>query len=180
MGLQQVTPAASGAVTLDAVKAWCSIESSDWDDMLTGMILSATAMAENFTGRALGTQAWKLSLDGFASSIDLPKGPVTGVTAVTYIDQDRATQTLSPSIYIVDILSDPQRIVLDPDQSWPATAAVPNAVKIEFQTGFAAPPAPIASAVTMMVAAWFANRESGAAMPAAAADLLRPYRQLRI
>jgi uncharacterized phiE125 gp8 family phage protein len=179
LGLKLITAASAGAVTLDAVKAHCSIESSDWDSMLGGFILAATAMAQDFTGRAFGAQTWELALDDFADEMELPRGPVTGITSITYLDTNRAAQTLSSAIYIADLVSDPQRIVRDPDASWPDTDDVPNAVTIRFATGYAAAPASVQQAVLMTAANWFQDRSSGTIPPGALA-LLRPFRVIRV
>lgn len=179
MGLT-LTQAASGApVTVAQVKTHCGIESSEWDAMLGGFIAAATAHAEAFLNKAIGSQQWTLSLDGFADEIELPLGPVTGVVSVTYLDENRAQQTLSESIYILDLVSMPQRLVRDPDESWPATANVPNAVTIVFTTGFQNAPAQVVQAVLLAVASWWQNREAGA-FPAAAEALLRPLRRIVI
>jgi uncharacterized phiE125 gp8 family phage protein len=179
LGLKLITAASAGAVTLDAAKIHCGIESSDWNQMLEGFILAATAMAQHFTSRRFGSQTWELELDDFADEIELLRGPVTGITSITYLDENRALQTLSTDVYIADLVSDPQRIVRDPDASWPGTADVPNAVIIRFVTGFAGAPDEVQQAVLMTVESWRQNRASGPIPPEALA-LLRPSRLIRI
>lgn len=179
MGLTLTQAASGGPVTVAQVKAHCGIESSEWDAMLGGFIAAATAHAEAFLNKAIGQQQWTLSLDSFADEIELPLGPVTEVASVTYLDENRATQPLSESIYILDLVSTPQRLVRDPDESWPATANVPNAVAIAFTTGFTNAPAQVVQAVLLAVASWWQNREAGE-FPAAAAQLLRPLRRIVI
>lgn len=180
LGLKLITAASAGAVTLDAAKAHCAVETSDWDLQFTAWIASATAMAESITGRAIGPQVWEFTLPGFVDTITLPKGPVTQISSITYLDTNRAQQTLASSFYLADLVSDPQCVVRDPNASWPDTAfGVPNAVTVQFQTGFSAVPPMIAQAVLMTIANWFQNRESGA-LPDAAMQLLRPMRAIRI
>jgi len=180
LGLKLITAASAGAVTLDAAKAHCSVETSDWDTQFNAWIAAATAMAEAVTGRAIGTQTWEYSLPGFVDTISLPKGPVTSVVSITYLDANRASQTLATSYYLTDLVSDPQAIVRDPNTIWPDTAyGVPNAVTVQFQTGFSAVPPMIAQAVLLTIANWWMNREAGA-LPDAAMQLLRPMRVIRI
>ncbi len=180
LGLKLITAASAGAVTIDAAKAHCSVETSDWDPQFIAWIAAATALAESVTGRALGQQTWELTLPGFVDEIELPKGPVTGVTWVKYLDVNRAEQTLATSAYIADLVSDPQRLVRDSNANWPDTAyGVPNAVTVRFVTGFAATPPLIAQAVLLTIANWWADRETGK-MPEAAMQLLRPSRVIRI
>ena len=177
MGLQQVNPAADplDLVPLADVKEHCTIESDAWDAMLTGYITAAIAMIEDYTGVAFGVQQWRLSLDAFGDDIELARGPVTAVTSITYRDELRALQTLSPAFTILDMISKPQRIVLDPDYQWPATARIPNAVTINFETGFAQMPALAKQAVLTTVASWFENREAGI-VPAGALAMVRSLR----
>lgn len=179
MGLTLTQAASGGPVTVAQVKAHCGIESSEWDAMLGGYIAAATAHAEAFLNKAIGQQQWELSLDGFADEIELTLGPVTEVASITYLDADRITRTLGESVYILDLVSVPQRIVRDPDESWPDTANVPNAVTIAFTTGYASAPPQVVQAVLLAVASWWQNREAGA-FPAAAETLLRPLRRIVI
>lgn len=175
MGLKLITAATGTPVSLAEAKADIGIESSDWDSKLELDIAAAVAMVEEWTGRSLAEQTWQLTLDDFADEIELPKGPVTGVSFIKYRDEARAEQTLGSSTYITDLVSDPQRIVLDPDASWPATAKIPNAVTVQFVTGYSSAPALLKKAVLFTVAAWFRDRESGQ-LPAGVITLLEPYR----
>ncbi|MDP3550614.1 MAG: head-tail connector protein [Novosphingobium sp.] len=186
MGLTLTQSAAGGPVTVAQVKAYIGIESSEWDAMLAGFIAAATAHAQNYLGKAIGSQEWALSLDGFADEIALPLGPVTDVGAVTYLDADRAEQTLDDGVYILDLVSTPQRIVRDPEESWPATANVPNAVTVAFTTGFATAPAEVVQAIQMLVAFWWENRSAvnvgniTSVLPFGVEALLQPLRRIVI
>lgn len=175
MGLKLITAATGSPVTLAEAKADIGIESSDWDSKLQLDIAAATAMVEEWTGRSLGEQTWQLTLDAFADEIELPKGPVTAVSFVKYRDAERDEQTLSVGAYITDLVSDPQRLVRDPEASWPETAEIPNAVIVQFVTGYSSAPALLKKAVLFTVAAWFRDRETGQ-LPAGVMTLLEPYR----
>lgn len=186
VGLQQVEAAGTSPVTVAQAKAHCGIESSEWDSMLSGFIAAATAHAEMFLNKAIGAQDWLLTLDRFADDIELTLGPVTGVASVTYRDVGRVERVLDSEVYILDLVSSPQRIVRDPDQSWPATADVPNAVSIRFTTGYATAPAPVCQAILMLVGFWWASREVvsigniTSTLPFGFEALLRPYRRVVI
>ena len=181
VGLLQVEAAAAAPVTVYQAKDHVGVHSSEteWDALLLGFIQAATAHAELYLNKALGAQEWRLTLDGFADEITLPLGPVTAVAAITYLDTDRAEQTLDVGSYILDLVSVPQRIVRDPDASWPDTADVPNAVTVEFTTGYASVPANVTQAILQAVATWFYNREAGV-FPEASLALLRPLRRIVI
>lgn len=173
MGLTQVANATADAVTLDEIKAQAGIESASWDALLTSDRAAATQLIEEWTGRAIGAQTWKLVLDQFAPVIELPRGPVTGITAITYLNGSGVLTTLPSGDYIVDLVSDPQRIV--PTSNWPVTQDRIAAVSITFETGFVTVPPLLKKAICLTVAAWFQNREQGL-LPANVAQMLEPYR----
>ena len=181
MGLTLVTAASGPPLTAAALRLHCSITSDDttFDSLLEDYIASATAMAQNFTGKAIGVQTWQVTYDAFADAMDLPRGPVTGTPTITYYDDAGTVQTLPGSVFITDLVSQPQRVVLAPDEDWPETQTRVNAVMINFTTGYAALPAEIGQAIRMTVASWFSNREAGA-IPETAMALLRPLRMIRV
>lgn len=177
-GLTLITAAADMAVSLAEAKAHCGIEVDDFDTLLTGYIDGATAAAEAFTGQAIRPQTWQLALDDFADAIELPRGPVTEVSEVTYLDEDGASQTLATSSYVIDLVSNPARVVRDSDATWPDVDDVVNAVTIEFVAGYGTVPGDIKQALLQAVAAWFADRATAGALPKGAQDLLWRYRRL--
>lgn len=179
MGLTLVTPATSSPVSLEEAKAWCRVDGTADDVALEGMLAAAAQLVEEHLGKSLCAQTWRLALDGFAAEIELPRGPVTAVTVFTYVDVDGVVRTVDPATYALDLVSDPQRVVLADGESWPGTATRVNAVLIEFSAGYATVPAPIATAIAMLVASWFENRSGGDISPGAAA-LLSPFRRILI
>lgn len=181
MGLTLVSAASGPPLTAEDLRPHCSIDSSDtsFDGLLSDYIAAATAMVQDFTGRAIGAQTWKLALDAFPAEIELPRGPVTAVSWVKYFDDDGAEQVLASDQYLTDLISDPQRIVLAPDCDWPGTQARINAVTVQFVTGFEDCPEQIKQAIRMTVASWFSEREAGA-IPATALAIVRPLRRIRI
>lgn len=180
-GLKLKTAATALAVSLDEMKAQCSVEisSSAWDTLLASYGAAATAMAEKFTGQAICPQTWQLILDDFSDAMELPRAPVTQVSAITYLDEDEVEQTLDNAIYVTDLVSWPARVVRAADATWPQVADKINAVTIEFVTGYDTVPADIKMALLMTVASWFNDREAGV-IPVAAQALLWPYRRLVI
>lgn len=181
MSLTLVTPAASYPVSLAEAKAHCRVETTDGDGLLNGLIAAATDHVEMYTGRALIAQTWKLSLDAFADSMVLPKGPVQSVTFVKYLDTAEAEQTVPAADYTVDIASDPQRVARDSDASWPSAHDGVNVVNITFVSGYSAVPPAIKQALLLLVGQWYDQR-SGVSdkpiseTPHAVAALLSNYR----
>jgi uncharacterized phiE125 gp8 family phage protein len=108
-------------VTLDDIKAHARVTDDASNDVLDRYIVAARNEAEDFMGRGLLTQTWKLLLDDFAHIIQLPMAaPLASVTSVKYYDADGTLQTLATSVYDTDTVSRPGRVVLKPNQSWPS------------------------------------------------------------
>ncbi|MDB5992404.1 MAG: hypothetical protein JWQ10_3807 [Herbaspirillum sp.] len=94
--------------------------------------------------------------------IYLPYPPLQTVDSIKYIDVDGVQQTLSPSQYIVDPISEPGRITPAFNTSWPSTRNQINAVEVTFTCGYgaaAAVPQKIKQWIALRVATLFANRE---------------------
>jgi hypothetical protein len=114
------------------------------------------------------------SLEGLLLSgggeISIPRAPLIqnaslGIDSIKYVDTAGATQTLDPTLYMVDPQSDdnPVRILPAYGKVWPATRYQPNAVTIQFQVGYADAahvPARIKLAIKQTVADWFNNRDA--------------------
>lgn len=157
---------ASEPVTLDEFKAHARILGNDEDSALESIIASARQAVEVFTRRSFIRTTWVKRLDRFPSdrTIWLERPPLESVTSVQYIDEAGATQTLAASEYDVDTASEPGRIVLAPEKSWPSTESQRiNAVTITYRAGYGTSgsdvPAAIRQAVLLLAGHWEANRE---------------------
>lgn len=159
-------------------------------DHITTLRETAETMLDGeagWLGRALLTQTWDLVLDWFPACIEIPLPPLQSVSSIAYVDGDGATQTLSSSVYqVIDQgLWKPSLIVEAYQQSWPTTRDQPQAVTVTFVAGYGAAsavPAPIKSAIKLMVSHWYENREPVAIgetvekMPMTVRALLANYR----
>ena len=176
MGIQLITGASAPLIAAD-LRLHCSIAPDDttFDSLLTGYSAAATNLIEETLGLALGAQTWKLALGAFPDAITLPRGPVTAISWLKYYDTAGAEQTLSSASYLVDLVSDPQRIVPMPDINWPATQARANAVTVQFSTGYVTVPPMILQCIRATVAAWYMGREM-AALPDGVTDALARWR----
>lgn len=140
MALRLITAPTAEAITLAEAKLHCRVDITDDDALINQQIAAAREQAEHLTQRAIMPQTWEITLPAFSAvcrRIRLPKAPLISVTSVLYQDANNVQQTLSPSAYVVDLDEEPGGIVLVPGQSWPGTAAVPNAVRIRYQAGYA-------------------------------------------
>jgi uncharacterized phiE125 gp8 family phage protein len=137
--LELITPAATNdpVVTATTAKLALRIDGTDLDTEIERLVRSATAQAQTEMRRAILTQTWALRLDCFPSHgvIELPFG-CTSVTSVTYYDDANASQTLSSSLYVVDVASAPGRLARADGTTWPTTYRRPNAVTVTMVCGF--------------------------------------------
>jgi len=164
MGLTISTPAATFPITLDDAKVHLRIVDSAEDVYLETLLDVATEYAQDTTGRQLVDATYAHTLDWFPAEIRLPRPPLDSVTSITYKDSSNVTQTLASSVYtvIADDLNE-GRVVEAINQTWPATADVPNAVTITYVAGYGAAadvPATFKQAILLMLADLFEHRES--------------------
>ena len=156
------------------------------NDYVTTLITAARQQAEDRTERALMPSTWALRLPAFPTadggSIELLRPPLISVASVQYLDAAGTLQTVSPAAYLVDVQSQPGRL-LPLSGSWPATANHPQAVTITYTAGYAnaaAVPAPIKQWMLLAIGDMFATRERSAERPKVpqgfADGLLDPYR----
>lgn len=185
MGLTLVTPPVTEPVSLEDAKAHLRVLHDDEDALIEGLIVAATRHVEKTLGLSLMERTYRLTLDAFSDAIELPRGPVASVSAVTYSDEDGITQTLDDDWYSVDLSSVRQWLVRNSGYSWPALLDGVNAVSVEYVTGFDTLPdsyADIRHAILLLIGHWYTNREAvnigniTSEIPMAVDALLQPYR----
>ena len=164
-GITLKTAPAVEPVTAQEMREFLSLVGTEDDALLAGLISAARAALEKYTGRTFITTVYQVYYDGFSFlPIKLARPPVQSVTSITYVDVDGVMQTLSSSLYIVDIASLFGRISPAYDEVWPITREQNNAVCIEIKTGYgdaaASVPAPIKVAIKMIVADVYEHREA--------------------
>lgn len=175
MGLQQ-TPAAALAVSLDEVKTYLRIEHAHEDGLIAGMIRSATALCEAFTGQALITRGARETLRLSAEWRRLSLTPVRSIDAVV----DGGGAALAASSYAIDV-----------DGAGDGWLRLPSAVSeqivtVIFEAGGAddwnGVPEPLRQGITRLVAHMHLHRDGAgeASPPAAVAALWRPFRRMRL
>ena len=168
MGLRRTVEPTVEPVTLADAKVWLKIEASETTDdtLITELVKEARDYIEHFTSRALLEQTWELTFDKFPSckrEIELPRPRLISVTDVVYIDTDEVSQTFAASKYFVDTKSEPGRIVLDDDDSWPGTDPRPEAVTITYKAGYGTVvgdlPRNIITLTNFLISHYYENRE---------------------
>ena len=124
-------------------QAICHLREGDeaQDDLIRGLIRVSRQHVEDFTRRALVMQSWRVTLSAFHSVIELPVLPVRAISSIQYVDTEGTTQTLSSSLYQVDLTtSDRAKIMPAYGETWPSTRGETfNAVTIDFVVGNAVP-----------------------------------------
>ena len=207
MGLKLITAPADDVVSLEEAKAHLREDSEDFDAQIQAFIYAATEFVDGpngYLGRALIEQTWDYYLDEFPcrndwslpvsrrrNYIEIPLPPLIEVVGVFYVNANGEEQQLDASSYIVDDASQPARISLKSNASWPSVAEQPNAVRIRFRAGYIdatnSPPTPnvpfpIKAAILMYIGDLYQNRENQvvgdaiAKLPWASEQLLRPHR----
>lgn len=172
MGLIRISNPAAEPVTLAEAKAHLRVDSSDEDALISAMIAAARESAEHETGRTVISTTWRLTLDQFPTSIQLPMPRVTGVTVIEYVDDAGVTQALAPAGY--QLIADSEyEAWIEPayGYGWPAVRAQAEAVRVTYVAGWAnaaAVPAAIKAWVLLAVGDMYANRERSGAKPAVA------------
>lgn len=140
------------------------ITHDDEDSLIGGYLMAARSYIEYVTRRRFVTQTYTLSLDEFPcdGEIVLPVSPVQSVTSITYTDAAGDSQTLSSSLYRVDIKSQQPRITPSYGNAWPVALPITGAVVVTFVAGYGAPSAvPMLAkrTITLLAAHWYENRE---------------------
>ena len=162
------------------------LDDSDNNTYIDTLVKRARLRAEAYTGRAFVSQTWTLYSDGFPTEFIVPRPPFQSVTTIKYYDDDGDLQTLDSSYYQTDIVSEPGRILEDPDYSWPNTeAGRVNSVIVTYVAGYGAAstdvPEDIIAGVSFILGHLYANHEDVAptrqfVMPRGARDFLDSHK----
>jgi uncharacterized phiE125 gp8 family phage protein len=112
-------------VSLDEAKAQIRMFEDDEDALIDRLIAAATDSVELHTGRSLITRTIEVTLPSWTDdkrldgTLWIPSPPLQDITSIAYVDADGNPQTLSTSVYQIDIYHTPGRVALKSGQSWP-------------------------------------------------------------
>ena len=168
-------PAAPPAepITLAEAKLHLRIDSdiTDQDALISALVQGAREWVENYCRRSLVERTLELRLDNWYREIRLPRGPVSAVASVKYVDSGGTLTTLAADQYQVDTYSVPARIVPAYGVIWPTvkTGEI-NAVLVTYTAGYtpggASPtdyaeniPEAIKATIKLLVGNFYENRE---------------------
>lgn len=154
-------------VSLAEAKAQCRVDHDDDDALITAMIGAAVSELDGWSGtlgRALVTQTWAQSFDGFPLRLRLPMRAAT-IAGVTYVDAAGDTQTLAADQYV--LRRDALGSFVEPafDVNWPTVRSQSASVTVSFTCGSAAGDVDdaIKAAILLRVADLYGNREASTA-----------------
>ncbi len=190
--LRQVVPPEFEPIELGEAMEHLNIELDDrhMDSWLNNNIRTAREYCEGYLGRALAPQTLEIAFGGHSQPttvptywqplalnpwpdsgnvIELPMGPVTSVTSISYRDSAGDLQEMDADDY--DLADD--TIALAFGGSWPTVQARRNAIQIRYVAGYTLPddsPSPyplpwrLRSAMLLMLGHLYKNRETTAAI----------------
>lgn len=186
MALVRVVPPAVEPVSLAAARDYLSLDSTERDPLLAGLIGAARQQIEGPRGiyeLALITQTWEWSIDVFPTVapylLTFPLRPVQSIETISYAGGG----VLPPEGFQGDLISDPPRLYPPSGGTWPVASAVPNAVTVRFVAGFGDSeddvPLDIKQAILLTIDHWFEYRDAispaGIEFPRVAEALLHHY-----
>jgi uncharacterized phiE125 gp8 family phage protein len=143
------------------------------EDLVESLITAARQWCEEYLRRAIGVQTLELRQNGFPADSGpiILRSPIIDVTSVKYLDADGEEVTLDEDEYIT---SDAEPAEIVPVSAWPETYSSADSVRVEYEAGYGdgssplvAPvlPKTIRTAILMMVADMYANREAQVEKP---------------
>tara|TARA_R100001244_G_scaffold129251_1_gene100551 strand:+ start:72 stop:650 length:579 start_codon:yes stop_codon:yes gene_type:complete len=151
-------------LTTAEAKSHLKITVTTDDTLIDNLIKAARESAEVFTNRFFIQTVLSQYGDNFTDLYYLFKSPLIGVDKIQYYDIDDSLQVLSTDVYITDLIHQPARIGLKPNQSFPNLADRLNAViciyKVGYGTAASDVPEAIRQAVLLTVGNWYENRQN--------------------
>ncbi len=179
-------------VSLDELKAHLRIDSDDTteDQLLDAYLGAATRWSEAYCNRKWLTATCTEVFDEFPVMIRPRWSPLIAVTSITYIDTAGATQTLDASLYQIDTVTEPGRIIPAYDEDWPEIRGGDlNSVTMVYTAGYGSStsdvPEVVRNAIMMIAGALYENREDTSpitvgTVPMSARVLLGMYRLINV
>lgn len=187
------SPPAIEPITLTELKLHLRVDGTDEDTLIESLLTVARAHCESFTRRQFITATLVLNLDKFPSDevILLPYPPIQSpLTSVKYYDADGTQQTLTVTTdYVVDVASEPGRLMPAYGKSWPTTREIMNAVEITYKAGYglktADVPEGLKAAIKLLATHLYERREAVSekslnVVPLAIESLLWQYRVMEL
>lgn len=108
-------------LSLDDAKLDARVDIDEENAKIVRDVAAARDDAEQYMGRGLFTQTWKLELSGWVDEVSLPMAaPLQSITSVQYYAADGTLTTLATSYYEAKTTPEPGLLVRTPNHVWPA------------------------------------------------------------
>ena len=139
MNLQRVSAPLYEPINVDDIMQHSRIDSDVEYTYVLSLIQAAREHVEDELRRTLMPTTWEWTLDNWSCvPLAIPRAPLRSIVSIKYTDEDGAETTYSASNYYIDTASEPGRLMLKPDASWPSVALQAIAgVKLRFVAGYA-------------------------------------------
>jgi uncharacterized phiE125 gp8 family phage protein len=166
--MQKVITAPDELITVDDAADFMRAEFSvSEEDLIESLITAARQWCEEYLGRAIGVQTLELRMGSFPVDKGpiVLRSPIIEVTSVKYLDTAGDEQTIDEDDYLV---SDAEPAEIVPVSAWPVAFGSSDSVRVEYEAGYSAGsplvsevlPKTIRTAILMMVADMYTNREA--------------------
>lgn len=163
-------------LTLEEVKNYLKVSSSEDDNLITAMIAGVRQAAEQFMKLSMIEQSWKLAFDDYTPTrMRLPMGPVQSVTSVTAFTRDEDSTVIDSNVYYLS--AGKQFLLFD-------TNLISQRIEIVYTTGYGSEasdiPQPLRQGMLAHIGAIYDGRTGVANLPPQAVALYKPYRILSL
>ena len=158
------TAATTPIFTTAQAKEFLKVDVSTDDTLIDNLVQAATESCQIFTNRYFINTVLIMKADRWEETKTLYKSTVSSVTHIKYYDSTDTEQTWASSNYIVDTTSQPCRIALAVNKSYPTISERINAIEVKYTVGYGTAstdvPEGIRSAIILTVGNWYSNRQS--------------------
>ena len=165
-------------VTIAEGQAYLRIETGEEEALLAGLLRSATALCEAFTGQCLIVRTVRETLPPGGAWQRLRATPVRAIESVAELAADGAELPLEPASFAIDIDRN--------GDGWVRLlSGGPKTVQVTYSAGMGLDgngvPEPLRQGILRLAAHLFNSRDGeGSEPPAAVTALWRPYRRMRL
>ena len=173
-----VTNIAEAAVSMAEAQAYARVETGEEEALLAGLVRTASALCEGFTGQVLVARPFEELLPPGMQWQRLELTPVRAIDEVSLVAANGSATVLPAGEFEVDIDSR--------GDGWVRLAnGDGRKIRVRGQVGMAVDangvPEPLRQGILRLIAHLFASRDgSGGEPPAAVTALWRPYRRMRL
>jgi uncharacterized phiE125 gp8 family phage protein len=179
-------------VTVAEAKNHLRVVDNSEDDYIAGLVKAAADLIERDTGLALRAKSYTDSFETWQqfgrNRLPLSRRPANSVTQIEYDGDVGGTQVLASNQYRLRDLGGSTSVVPAANVTWPTLEAIPGAVRVTYNAGYAnndALPAAIRHAAMLLISHWYEHREAATpgtvtTLPMAYDSLIAAYRIVRL